>query len=268
MSSNKNFLASDSEDESTNFSAMLNVLPTDKTNLETFIDSTERETLKTNFTIQGETLLIIRRIKDILYGNRNEFNVQAIVLQKLDDGIKLYLHFGKHRKYMSWLTRFFLNCILSEPVSDIRNFRTFGLKCAQQRDNKFFQTDALREVYNYLVSKLQKHQTKQRIEEAKARGPNKLKKHCLNSRKESKPLEEVSESAQEEEEEISETIRSESRSEDSQALSEDLRFISEHGQSDRSTNNQLSQPSNHVQSQSAGPNLGGIFSKIVSMFSF
>ena len=257
MSNLKNFLASDSEDESTNF-PIFSKLPTDKSNLETFIDSSERETLKTNFTIQGESLLIMRRLKDLLLGHRNEFNVQSIVLQKIDNDVKLYLHFGKHRKYMSWLTRFFPNCILSEPVSDIRNFRTFGLKCAQQNGNKFFQIDALREVYNYLADKLQKHQTKQRIEEAKSKSPNQLKKRQLNDGRESKPMPEIFESADEEEK--SETIRSESRSEDSETLSEDYNL------SEPLACSQESQPSNQIQ-RTNQPNLGGIFSKVISMFS-
>ena len=246
MSNLKNFLASDSEDESTNF-PMFSKLPTDKSNLETFIDSSEKETLKTNFIIQGDPLLIVRRLKDLLLGHRNEFNVQSIVLQKIDNDVKLYLHFGKHRKYMSWLTRFFPNCILSEPVSDIRNFRTFGLKCAQQNGNKFFQIDALREVYNYLADKLQKHQTK-------TKSPNMLKKRQLNDGRESKPLPEVPESADEEEK--SETIRSEPRSEDSETLSED-NYLRE-----PLAYNQENQPSIQI------ARTNGILTKVLSMFSF
>ena len=138
-----------------------------------------------------------------------------ILLQRLSEGMKLYLNFGKNRKYISWMSKFFPECVIKELTTEIKNFRSFALHSCNKKGNKFFEFDVLREIYNYLATKAHNFQIKQSSKKQEKEEDEQWSKSSLP------PVAEV-----DEEEEKSESIHSnESRSEEDNANSSDTSFI-------------------------------------------
>ena len=204
LNRNNSFFDSASETE-TSSTQNFPMLPANEDNLENFISYGNKETLKTNFIVQGDCLKITKALQRINLNHKDEFNVQMILLQRLSEGMKLYLNFGKNRKYISWLSKFFPECVIKEPTTEIKNFRSFALQSCNKKGNKFFEFDVLREIYNYLAMKANNFQIKQSSEK------NRKKRRMNNGQESSLPP--VAEDDNEEEK--SESIHSnESRSEE------------------------------------------------------
>ena len=205
MNRTKIFFDSDSETE-TSSNHHFQLLPANEDNLENFISYGNKETLKTNFIVQGGCLKITKALQRINLNHKDEFNVQMILMQRLSEGMKLYLNFGKNRKYISWLSKFFPECVIKEPTTEIKNFRSFALQSCNKKGNKFFEFDVLREIYNYLAMKANNFQIKQSSEK------NRKKRRMNNGQESSLPP--VAEDVNEEEEKSESIHPNEPRSEE------------------------------------------------------
>ena len=157
MHRSNSFFGLDSENEKSS-NNYFKIITADEDNLENFISYGNKETLKTNFIVQGDCLKITKALQS---NHKSEFNVQLVFIQRLADSMKMYLNFGKNRKHISWLMKFSPECVIKEPVTEIKTFKSFALQSCQKKGNKFFEFNALREAYNYLAIKANKYQLNQ-----------------------------------------------------------------------------------------------------------